>query len=385
MSGDIDLHLDRCANSRTGPHHHAGRPSRRNVVAMLCAGAGAALGPIPGLRQSRAQGSLNSSPSGSPGGTEWIVDTHHHIYPPRYTTANLRRLTEDSAALPATAYTGWSPRLATEQMDKAGIRSAVVSMTSPGIWWDNGEEGRVWARDCNEFGAQMARDFPGRFGMFAAIPLPDTEGSMREIAYALDTLKLDGIGLLTSYAGKPLGDPAFAPVLDELNRRKVALFVHPTMSCCGMKIAGVDPPAIDFPTDTTRTLASLAYSGTFARCPDIRFIFSHGGGTMPMIVQRIAGAIRNFTPEQRATILPNGLEAELKRHHYDIASVAMNPAGMAAVLNLIPVSRLLYGSDAPFGSTSVIADHLGKFELSAADIAAIRRENALRLFPRFAA
>jgi len=337
------------------------------------AGAGAVLG----LRQASAQGAA--------AGTEWIIDTHHHIYPPRYTNENLKRIVDDSGALPASAYTSWSPQTALEQMDKAGVRSAVVSMTSPGIWWGEGEEGRVWARDCNEFGAKMAKDFPGRFGMFAAIPLPDTEGSLREIAYALDTLKLDGIGLLTSYAGKPLGDPSFAPVLDELNRRKVALFVHPTMSCCGMKITGVDPPAIDFPTDTTRTITSLAYSGTFARCPDIRFIFSHGGGTVPMIVQRIAGAMRNFTPEQRAKILPNGLQAELQRHHYDIASVAMNPAGMAAVFKLIPVNRLLYGSDAPFGSTTTIAGHLAKFELSAADITAIRRENALRMFPRFAA
>jgi len=163
------------------------------------------------------------------------------------------------------------------------------------------------------------------------------------------------------------------------------VFVRPTMSCCGMNIPGVNAPAIDFPTDTTRTLASLAYSGTFARCPDIKFIFSHGGGTMPMIVQRVAAAIRNFTPDERARILPNGLEAELKRHHYDIASVATNPAGIAAVFKLVPVSRLLYGSDAPFGSTAVIAAALSKFKLVAADITAIRRENALRLFPRFAA
>jgi predicted TIM-barrel fold metal-dependent hydrolase len=178
---------------------------------------------------------------------------------------------------------------------------------------------------------------------------------------------------------------SFAPVFEELNRRKVAVFVHPTMSCCGMSIPGIDPPAIDFSTDTTRTLASLAYSGTFARSPDVKFIFSHGGGTMPMIVQRIAGSIRNFTPEQRAKILPNGAEAEFKRHHYDIASVALNPAGMAAVFKLIPLDRLLYGSDAPFGSTTAIAERLAKFELSAADITAIRHDNALRLFPRFAA
>jgi len=375
MTHHADHPTDHGSDHCAGSHRHA--PSRRTVVSLLsAAGAGAVLGTIPGLRRSLAQGAS---------GDQWIIDTHHHIYPPRYTTANLQRIIDDSGALPGTAYTNWSPRVALEQMDKAGVRSAVVSMTSPGIWWDNGEQARIWARDCNEFGAQMGRDFPGRFGMFAAIPLPDTEGSMREIAHALDTLKLDGIGLLTSYAGKPLGDPSFAAVFDELNRRKVALFVHPTMSCCGMNIPGVNPPAIDFSTDTTRTLASLAYSGTFARCPDIKFIFSHGGGTMPMIVQRVAAAIRNFTPEQRAKILPDGLAAELKRHHYDIASVAMNPGGMAAVFKLIPVNRLLYGSDAPFGSTTVIAEALSQFELAPADITAIRRENALRLFPRFSA
>jgi predicted TIM-barrel fold metal-dependent hydrolase len=146
----------------------------------------------------------------------------------------------DTRTLPTTAYTSWSPKTALEQMDKANVRTAIVSMTSPGIWWNNDEEARTWARECNEFGAGMARDYPGRFGMFAAIPLPDTEGSLRETAYALDTLNLDGIGLLTSYAGKPLGDPSFGPVFEELNRRKVAVFVHPTMSCCGMAINGVD-------------------------------------------------------------------------------------------------------------------------------------------------
>src|SRR5262249_55078898 len=159
---------------------------------------------------------------------------------------------------------------------------------------------------------------------------------MREIAYALDTLKLDGIGLLTSYAGKPLGDPSFAPVFEELNRRKVAVFVHPTMSCCGMPIEGVDAPTIDFPTDTTSTITSLAFGGTFARFPDVKFIFSHGGGTMPMIMQRFSAPARNFTPQEMQRRLPDGFEATVKRQYYDIASVAMNPGGMAAVLNVIP-------------------------------------------------
>jgi 6-methylsalicylate decarboxylase len=157
------------------------------------------------------------------------------------------------------------------------------------------------------------------------------------------------------------------------------------MSCCGMGIPGINPPAIDFSTDTTRVIASLAFSGTFTRCPDIKFIFSHGGGTMPMIAQRIAASSRNFTPDRMQKYLPDGFEATVKRQFYDIASVATNPAGMAAVFRLLPTSQLFYGSDAPFGSTTGIANELAKFALPATEIKAIRRENALRLFPRYAA
>ena len=218
-----------------------------------------------------------------------IIDTHHHIYPPRYVGPNLDRLIKDSSTLPAAAYTSWTPQFALDEMEKAGIATALVSMTSPGVWFDDGNEpARTRARVCNEFGAQLINDHPGRFGMFAAIPLPDTEGSLKEIEYALDTLKLDGIGLLTSYDGKLLGDAAFATVLDELNRRRARVFVHPTMSCCGNVFSEVSGPTIEFPTDTARTITSLALTGTMARCGDITFIFSHGGGTLPSIIQRIA-------------------------------------------------------------------------------------------------
>ncbi len=313
-----------------------------------------------------------------------IIDTHHHIYPPRYVAQNLQRLLDDASALPASAYQNWTPSLALEQMEKAGIASAVTSITSPGIWFEDGDKARARARDCNEFGAQMMRDFPGRFGMFAAIPLPDTERSLSEIGYALDVLKLDGIGLLTSYAGKLLGDPAFAEVFAEINRRKAKVFVHPTMSCCGNLFPGVSGPTIEFPVDTGRAIASLLLRGTFAACPDITFMFSHGGGILPSIVQRIFGATRNLTEEERAARLPKGPEYELRRQYYDVASVALNPAGMAAVLKLFPIAQITYGSDAPFGSTTGIADALTKLGLADRDLTAIHRENALRLFPRFA-
>jgi 6-methylsalicylate decarboxylase len=271
-------------------------PSRRKVLAMLSATA--------------ALGSSSFAHAVDPR----IIDTHHHIYPPKYVGLNLDRLLKDTTTLPAAAYTSWTPQFALDQMQKAGIATAIVSMTSPGIWFDDGNDpARTRARVCNEFGAQMIEDYPGRFGMFAAIPLPDVDGSLKEIEYALDTLKLDGIGLLTSYHGKLLGDSAFAAVFDELNRRKTKVFVHPTMSCCGNVFPGISGPIIEFPTDTARAIASLALSGGMGRWPDITFIFSHGGGSLPSIIQRLGIPVSEMTPEERANRLPRGLDYELKR------------------------------------------------------------------------
>jgi predicted TIM-barrel fold metal-dependent hydrolase len=313
-----------------------------------------------------------------------IIDTHHHIYPPTFTRENLERIVGDSMTFPASVFTGWTPQFALEQMDKAGIATAIASMTSPGVWFDDGvEKARARARDCNEFGAKLKRDFPGRFGMFAAIPLPDTEGSLREIEYALDTLKLDGIGLLTSYDTRLLGDPGFLPVFQEINRRKAAVFVHPTKSCANL-IPGMGPPTIEFPTDTTRTIASLIFMGTAGRCRDIKFIFSHGGGTLAMVVQRFGRMVANLSPENRAAWLPNGFEAEVRRHYYDLASIGPSTIGMAAVLKMLPVSQLTYGSDVPYGSTTQIADGVAALGLSENDLRLIWRENAARLFPQYA-
>jgi 6-methylsalicylate decarboxylase len=346
---------------------------------------------VPHVSRRRALGMLAATAATFSGsafaqdGGPRLIDTHHHIYPPRYVGANLDRLLKDASALPASAYTSWTPQYALDQMEKAGVATAIVSMTSPGVWFDDGQDpARTRARLCNEYGALMIKDHPGRFGMFAALPLPDTEGSLKEIEYALDTLKLDGIGLLTSYDGKLLGDPMFMPVFEELDRRKAKVFVHPTMSCCGNVFPGISGPIIEFPVDSARAIARLALTGTMAQFPDITFIFSHGGGVLPSIVQRLAGPVAELKPEERAKRLPRGLDYELKRQYYDLASVGSAPAGMVAVLKLWPITQLTYGSDAPFGSTVAIANGIAGLGLADADLKLIQRGNAVRLFPRLA-
>jgi len=343
--------------------------SRRKVLQLLsAAGMGLAVSPR-SFAQKMASG---------PG----IIDTHHHIYPPKHTANNLKRIVDDAPAVPSSLYTNWTPRYSLDQMDQNGVATAIASVSSPGVWFGNNEEGRRNARGVNEYGAQLGKDYPGRFGMWGAIPLPDVEGSLREIEYIFDVLKLDGIGLLSSYEnGKLLGNVKYAPVMDELNRRKAVVFVHPTVTCCGDPIPRVNITSIEFPTDTTRTITDLIYSGTLLRCPNIRFIFSHGGGTILMLLSRLSGGA--LTPEERNATIPNGFEQELKKLYYDIASVAVSPTAMTAVFDVIPKEHILFGSDIPFWTIEKIATAMNKFDISATDLRRIQRENALQLVPRF--
>lgn len=298
------------------------------------------------------------------------IDVHHHLFPPAYRAAigNL------AAAQPA-----WSPAQSIEEMDKGGIATSVLSVSSPGVWLGDVEQGRRLARIVNDYGAMAAKDHPGRFGLFAALPLPDIDGSLREIEYAFGTLKADGIGLLTSYGDKWLGDASFAPVWAELNRRKAVIYTHPTTaSCCGNLKNEVPAVMIEWATDTTRTAASLLFSGTAARYPDIRWIFSHGGGTMPFLLSRFVYQEKTMKGKERA--LPQGLMYELKKFYYDTAQANSAPA-LAALLKVAPPSQILFGTDYPFRTSAEVIGGLTAQRFPARDLRAIERDNALRLLP----
>src|SRR5579863_8316803 len=205
-------------------------------------------------------------------------------------------------------------------MDQNEVATSIVSISPPGIWFGDVQSARALARKCNEYAAQLVRDYPGRFGFFASAPLPDNEGSLTEIAYALDVLKADGIIFLTSYGDKWPGDPAYAPVFEELNRRKAVVYFHPTTpNCCGnLMPAPAGPATIEWPVDTARAILSLLYSGSLVRYPNIRFIFSHAGGALPALSVRIA----NFVKRDRkaASYAPQGAVAEFNKLFYDTAN-----------------------------------------------------------------
>ena len=303
------------------------------------------------------------------------IDMHHHFAPPAWIEAVRGR------PLLQPANTRWTAAQSLEDMDRGGVAAALVSITNPGLWFGDRAQTERVARACNDFGATLVHDHPGRFGLFAAMPLPDVDATLKEIAYAYDTLKADGVGLFTSYTDMWLGHASFRPVMEELNRRNALVAVHPTAADCCRALnyaPGVAPGSIEYGTDTTRAIMGVAFSGDATRFPNIRFIWSHAGGSVPFLAGRIDGASNNAK-----AALPDGFLAAIKRFHYDLAGAA-NRGAIASLRELVPPSHIVFGTDFPPGGTSAgvaraIRD-TGMF--SDGELRAIDRENAIRLVPR---
>ena len=341
--------------------------SRRNFLASaMTLGAGAI------FIRNGLLGPLADAPAAS-----GLIDVHHHFAPAFYIEEAREQFvsTGNGGALKG-PLAQWSPEKSLTEMDRNGVEYAVLSLTTPAVWMQDVQASRKLARKCNEYAAELVAKNPSRFGFFAAVPLPDTEGSLQEIEHALGALKANGIGLLTSYDDKWPGDAAFVPVFEELNRRKAVVYFHPSAPvCCRSVMPGVPAPTIEFPHDTTRAITSLLLSGSLSRFSEIKFIFSHAGGTMPMVWGRIAQLAR--TPAF-AEKVPNGVEYELKRLHYEIANSGTKSA-ISALMGLVPSSQILFGTDFPFFGVAVTADGMRSVGLSGAELSAIGRENAIRM------
>lgn len=305
---------------------------------------------------------------------------HHHYVPPLWWDAKSEEIARGLNS-PPTVMSTWTPEVSLAAMDRNGIASALLSLSTPGVWFGDARESRRLARDCNEYGASLVRRYPQRFGVFAALPLPDVEGSLAEIEHVFDTLKLDGVGLLTSYDDLWPGNARFAPVFDELDRRHARVFVHPTKASCCAAVDDIPPSLTEFPFDTTRAITSLLFAGTLTRCPNIRWIFAHGGGTIPMLAGRIAEANYGRSERVRARIVEEPREL-LRRLYFDLVLVT-DPVPMAALTTLAPPAHLLFGTDYPFMQPQATIEGLQRGGFDAPALRAFERDNALELFPRF--
>jgi predicted TIM-barrel fold metal-dependent hydrolase len=318
------------------------------------------------------------SPSRAAPSSTALIDVHHHIVPPFYLAENRERIASARGGEITPAWLEWTPERALAAMDQHGVATAVLSLSTPGVWFGDPIAARSTARRSNDYAADLVRRHPGRFGLFATLPLPDPQGALAEIEYACDQLKADGFGILTSYGERWLGDAAYSPVFEELDRRNAVVFVHPTVpACCQNLLSAVPPLVSEVTQDTTRGVTNLLFTGTFSRFKNIRFIFTHAGGHVPMVV----GRMHQYGPKDIAEKAPNGIEYELRRQFYDIAGTAFSPA-VDALRSLVPTTQILFGSDNPYVPLGETVEGMARLGLSTGDFHSIGCQNALQLMPR---
>ena len=333
--------------------------------------------PAPGRRQFLAGSAALLASAALPlaratDSTPRMIDVHHHFEP----------------SLKNVDGTTWSIDLALEQLDLNGINTAIAFAGA--ISEKDVAAGRKRARTTNEWSTRHCLDHPGRFGLFASIPMNDVEGSLAEIAYALDVLKADGIGLVTNYQDAWLGDPKFEPIFAELNRRKAVVYVHPAQApCCTPETLSyekgkITAPWIEFPTNTARTILSLWGAGTTLRMPDIKFIFCHGGGVMPILLGRWAG-FKNWKdvgPERLQALFPEGVHAAYAKLYFECAQ-AYAPEAFDLVRKVTLPSHLLFGSDYSYFPISHAAGQFKELTMPDNVRRMIQGGNAAAILPRW--
>ncbi|MEU5404136.1 amidohydrolase family protein [Streptomyces sp. NPDC005963] len=321
----------------------------------------------------------------SPTGRPWsrAIDVHHHILPDFYLD-ELARLGVASI-LPGVDRPTWSARGSLAMMDRHGIRAAVVSVW-PGVPATlEPKPAARFARRVNEFLAELVAAHPGRFGAFATLPLPHGDLVLEEYAYAVDTLGLDGVGLVSNYAGLYVGDRLMDPLFEAAASRRSPLFVHPTVPpSTGQPDLGLPASLYEFPFESVRVAAQLLYNQTLERYPDLPVILPHGGGGVPFYAGRLACGPLISAP--LANRLPDDPVGSLRKLYVDIA-MAGDPPALAALRSFARSDRILVGSDFPLmpehytldTGHRIIAD--GGF--SAAERERLEHANAEALFPRF--
>ncbi len=317
------------------------------------------------------------------------IDVHYHIIPRPYVEALNSRGIEGSTAV---KFPRWTPHKALKHMDRSGVATAITSLSTPGVWFGDAALARKLSRICNEFQAQMVADHPERFGSFAFLPLPDVAGALLELEHAMDQLGHDGVVLLTDIDGHYLGDPDYEELFAELDRRQAVAFIHPHTEPNQRRRYELFHPLLEWPIHTTRAAIDLLYSGRLARYPNIRYILSHGGGTVPFVAHRIVAGLELEDPahngDQGMGLAPEESLARglslLQGLYYDTASPGN--AHLAALQEFAGPSHIVFGTDGgwtPPVQTAITIKTLMAYDgFDEAQMKAIERDNAAALFPR---
>ena len=309
------------------------------------------------------------------------IDVHFHHIPPFY-----RDAVYAAGRGPAIGrYPDWTPQFALEVMDAHGIEVALTSLAQPGVGFGAPESAEALARRCNDYAAELMARWPSRFGAFATVPMGRMDGACKEVAYALDGLAFDGVSLFASYGEKFLGDRELDPLLEMLDARSAAVFVHPGLHPSSKGLALPWPAfMMEYLFDTTRAVVNLIFSGTLARFSRIRFILPHAGGLVPYFAWRLS--VSPMIDKRLPQLSRQQVFSGLAQFWYDNA-LSPGEQTFGSLDHVARPERIVFGSDFPFANPGVIAAAVKTHEsgfLPAERRAAIDRGNALALFPKYA-
>ncbi|SEP38744.1 amidohydrolase family protein [Amycolatopsis saalfeldensis] len=285
-----------------------------------------------------------------------LVDVHAHFTTGRYIEAASAAGHREPDGMPGDYWPRWNAGEHLDLMDQAGIATAMLSISSPGVHFGDAAAARELAREVNDAGAEIVRAHPGRFGLFASLPAPDTDAALAEAARAFDELGAAGVILMTNSRGAYLGDDRLTPVLAELDRRRAVLFLHPTSTEGHEHVDGGRPrPMIEFLFDTARTIVDFILSGAARRFPGLRVIVPHMGGVLPLVADRVE-LLRSVTGGADPIVFES-----LRRLYYDLAG-APNAAQLTALRSIAAPDRLVYGSDHAWTPREVVLSTLARLD-----------------------
>ncbi|RPA80877.1 amidohydrolase 2 [Ascobolus immersus RN42] len=319
-----------------------------------------------------------------------VIDTHSHIIPDFLRQAMLDNgftLSPDDSILSNGVYIPpWTLDGHLNAMNQYGINYSVVSISAPGLIFldKKPREQLKLTRKLNDYMYSLTKQYPTRFGAFCFLPIPQVKASIEEAKYCLDKLGFEGVGLLTNYNELMVGDKLFEPIFEFLNKRNVPLYIHPASvvaECWEKTTHGYGPAMIDFPIQSTRTLIHLFASGMRSKFPDFNIIFSHGGGVLPFIADRVGNFLS--TPQNGGYNSTEMFE-QFRAYYYDLASAVSKPT-MAAIKEFISTDRLLVGSDYPFtpgpAAAGFVRGAIANGKLTPEEQLGYKNGNALRILP----
>jgi len=291
-----------------------------------------------------------------------IIDIHHHV---------IGGKNPNAALLPP-----WNMEIDEQVMDRMGIAGALLSLpvaSTPEV-----------TRQMNDFLAQFVAYNPQKYGMLACLPSAHPDAALKEIEYAYETLNADGFIMPSNAGGIYIGDDRMDEILAELDRRSAVILLHPTKpATVETSLYVKDMSIYEFPFDTTRAMMDLIYRGKIQKYPNIKWIVSHAGGTIPYIAYRLS----TVAEENKVSTLSAGeILASLKSLYYDVA-LSTSPSVFSALKELAGASHIMFGTDYPLRYEAGVTESIKQFKdysgFSKEEQDKIMSDTAKELFPRF--